>query len=140
MTPLTGGCLCGHVRYTLSGLPLRRYLCHCRDCQRTSGSAFAAAMMVRTADLTLTGTLSGHSVTGASGDIITRHFCPTCGTRVLNTGASTDERLVLHAGTLDDPSEFKPDIEIYCASSQPWTQESGAGQGTDRPRFPAAPA
>ena len=137
MTPLTGGCLCGRVRYTLSGPPVRRYLCHCRDCQRASGSAFTAAMMVRTADLAFTGPLAGHPVTGASGDTITRHFCPTCGANIINTGASTDERLILHAGSLDDPTAFTPDFEIYCASAQPWTQQQqGAGQGPNRPRHP----
>ena len=78
--PMAGGCLCGAVRYECSGEPVFSLLCHCRDCQRQSGSAYAAAVRVPAASFRVTrGEPKLYVKTGDSGNQVTRAFCPECG-------------------------------------------------------------
>lgn len=117
--PFTGGCMCGAIRYECSAEPLAMGICHCRDCQRATGSAFAAALIVPRSAMTITGEVKYHGVTGDSGNLVSRGFCPRCGSRLFGTPANPDV-ISIQAGSLDDPSWFKPQAEIYVASAQPW--------------------
>jgi hypothetical protein len=81
VAPMTGGCLCGAVRYESTGEPGFALLCHCRDCQRQSGSAFAAGWRVPAAGFRVTqGEPKLYLRAADSGNEITRAFCPDCGT------------------------------------------------------------
>jgi hypothetical protein len=73
---IKGGCLCGAVRYTAEADPTSATVCHCRDCQKFTGSAFAALVRVPKEALTIEGTLKTFSSLGGSGNPILRHFCP----------------------------------------------------------------
>ena len=85
MTTHEGGCLCGAVRYASSGEPYRQFVCHCRDCQRSGGSAFHIGLAVPRSGFRVTqGELQTYESTSDSGRRIKRHFCPTCGSGVLN--------------------------------------------------------
>ncbi|MGE5659645.1 MAG: GFA family protein [Actinomycetota bacterium] len=117
--PFTGGCLCGAVRYECSAQPVSMGICHCRDCQQATGSAFAAAMLVPQNAVTITGNVTYYDVTGDSGSIVSRGFCPICGSRLFSK-PPIPELMGIMAGSLDDPSWFKPQAEIYVASAQPW--------------------
>lgn len=117
--PFTGGCLCGAVRYECSAQPVSMGICHCRDCQQATGSAFAAAMLVPQNAVTITGNVTYYNVTGDSGSIVSRGFCPICGSRLFSK-PPIPELMGIMAGSLDDPSWFKPQAEIYVASAQPW--------------------
>ena len=76
----TGGCLCGAVRYESEGDPLFSLQCHCRDCQRSSGTAYIAAMRVPAAGFRITrGTPKRYIGKADSGNAITRAFCGDCG-------------------------------------------------------------
>jgi len=102
---ITGGCLCGAVRYEAEGEADWTALCYCRDCQRTSGSGYVPVMGVKR----------------ANGNVATRHFCPTCGSLVM--GGNLDDEagvLSLYIGTLDDPSVFKPQVAIFTRHRLPW--------------------
>lgn len=76
MATMTGGCLCGRVRYTLTGDPIRSYVCHCRDCQRASGAAFAPGLGFPVASLDLLGELKTFDLIGGSSRRSAR--APTC--------------------------------------------------------------
>ncbi len=117
--PFTGGCMCGAVRYECSAEPIVMGICHCRDCQRATGSAFAAALMVPRSAVTITGEVKYYGVIGDSGNLVSRGFCPHCGSRLFGTPANPDI-ISIQAGSLDDPSWFKPQAEVYVASAQPW--------------------
>lgn len=123
--PITGGCLCGAVRYSVAGrpLPLSTTVCNCQDCQRSSGTVFSVVVPVRAASFQLEGELRTFQTTGTdSGEGRARKFCPKCGSPVLSVLAEAPEVIWIKAGTLDDPSSPRPTMEVWCESAQPWTR------------------
>lgn len=117
--PFTGGCMCGAIRYECTAEPTFMGNCHCRDCQQATGTAFAAAMLVPRNAVKITGEAKYFDVVGNSGNMVGRGFCPNCGSRLFSK-PPIPELMGIMAGSLDDPSEFKPAVDIYTASAQPW--------------------
>lgn len=117
--PLTGGCQCGAVRYSLNSLPVVFYACHCTECQKQSSSAFGESFRVRRKDLTVTGTLATFERPSASGPL-TGEFCTQCGTRLFHRRGKYSETLNIKAGSLDDASWLHPAGHIWTKSKQPW--------------------
>ncbi len=119
--PFTGGCGCGAIRYERSAAPLFMVKCHCQDCQRASGSAFATNVWVPVPALTFTkGEPKYYGVKGFSGNTVYRSFCPDCG---LPLGAKADavpEFRMLSVASLDDPSGLEPVMEGWTSSAHPW--------------------
>jgi hypothetical protein len=116
---LDGGCACGSVCYACRAEPILAYKCHCRDCQRATGSAYAPVLWVYAAGLTLTGELRYHTVTAASGRELKRGFCPDCGSLLLIKPDAPGIVFIV-ASSLDDPSVFAPSFEIWTSRAQPW--------------------
>ncbi|MBE9094108.1 GFA family protein [Tychonema sp. LEGE 07203] len=117
--PFTGGCMCGNIRYECSAEPIFMGNCHCRDCQRATGTAYAAAILVPRREVSIAGNVKYYEVTGDSGGIISRGFCPNCGSRLFSKPPKP-EFMGIAAGSLDDPSCFEPIMDFYTASAQPW--------------------
>lgn len=84
-----------------------------------SGSAFLSGFIVPQNAVTIMGEVKYYDVTGDSGNIISRGFCPNCGSRLFGKRA-TGDLLSITAASLDDPSWFRPAMDIYTASAQPW--------------------
>ena len=123
---LSGGCLCGFVRYHSTGSPLRRFLCHCRDCQRASGSAFHFGVSVPKAGFkVLAGEPAVHRGTADSGRAVARFFCPRCGSGLWNEIELRPELVALRAGTLDDPGLVPPTYEVFARGKAAWLQTPG---------------
>lgn len=119
--PFTGGCACGAVRYECSAEPVLSGNCHCRDCQRATGSAYASLLFVPApAVRLLTGEPRYHTVTSDSGHSVSRGFCSECGSPVLGKLAKLPQFVVIHAASLDDPSWHRPTIDSWTRSAQPW--------------------
>jgi hypothetical protein len=119
--PLTGGCCCGRVRYEIAAAPTALYCCHCKDCQRQSGSAFAMSMFVPRDSLAITaGTPKIWRRRADSGRFMQCVFCGDCGTRLYNEPESRPDVIVVKPGTLDDTSWLNPVGEIWTRSRQPW--------------------
>jgi hypothetical protein len=131
---ITGGCLCGKVRYSADVKPLFTGVCHCRDCQKESGGAFAVGVGVRQSALTVQGQVKTYADRGESGKAMYRRFCPDCGSTLMNEAEAMPGVIMIQAGTLDDASWVKPAAQIYCDSAQPWVQLAG-----DMARFPKMP-
>ena len=117
-----GGCDCRAVRYRLHARPLFVHCCHCRWCQRESGSAFALNALIESDRLeVLAGAPERVDTPSASGrgQLIAR--CPTCRVALWSHYAGAG-RLAsfVRVGTLDDPDAMPPDIHIFTASKQPW--------------------
>ena len=117
---LNGGCACGSIRYECKSEPILAYKCHCRACQRASGSGFLAILWVHSDKLDLTANEPRYyAVDGDSGRQLKRGFCPECGSNVL-LQPRLPGVIGIVASSLDDPSEFKPQQEIWTSSAQPW--------------------
>ena len=118
--PITGGCACGAVRYVVSAEPVLMLNCHCRDCQRATGGAYAPVVVVPRTAVQITGELRYYNVTGESGGVVERGFCPNCGSRVAGLLGRIPDIVGLLAGSLDDPSLHRPTVDIFTASAHPW--------------------
>ena len=103
MANLTGGCLCGRVRYTVSGDPAFSGICHCRSCQRYTGSAFEPVMGFPSTAVSVQGELKTYDDTGDSGKLVHRRFCPNCG-----SGVVTDVDIMPGAGPASTTSSLAP--------------------------------
>lgn len=117
-----GGCDCAAARYRMTRRPLFVHCCHCRWCQRETGSAFALNAMIESESVELT-----HGATekiwtpseSGRGQQIVR--CRVCRIALWSYyGGSGDKVKFLRVGTLDDPDLLPPDVHIYTASKQPW--------------------
>lgn len=117
---LTGGCQCGAVRYECGAEPLLMGNCHCRDCQRCTGSAYAPMIGVPSQAMTVTGEVSWYESRADSGSVASRAFCPICGARLFARSSADPTLMEIHAGSLDDPSRFKPAEDIFTSSAPPW--------------------
>lgn len=119
-----GGCTCGHVRYQAMEDPLIVHGCHCRGCQKNSGSAFAINALFEADRVKLiSGAVEEFSVPTPSGtgQDITR--CKECKVAVwsnYNMGGLRKHIRFIRVGTLDNPDQFPPDVHIYTSSKQPW--------------------
>jgi hypothetical protein len=113
---LTGGCLCGTVRYEAHGAPGLSAICHCRMCQRASGSPFMALIFLPSADIKLT---KGELQIYRSSPTANRHFCGRCGAPII---FERPARLLsaIAVGSLDDPNIFKPQMHVCVESAMTW--------------------
>lgn len=134
MQAMTGGCLCGRVRYTISAEPLRSGICQCQHCQRYTGAAFEPFMIFPRNAVRREGMLKSFGVRSDRGGMVFYHFCPNCGSGVINTSEADPGIMLVLAGTLDDPSHFHPTVELFCDRAQPWLRLDG-----QRQRFPGMP-
>ena len=117
----SGGCACGAIRYTCTAEPRYTGNCHCRDCQRATGSAYFPAVLVRNSDFTLEkGEPSWYESPSDRGHMMRRGFCPACGSPLFLKNGANESVTVLFAGSLDDPSWYKPSRDIFVKSAQPW--------------------
>jgi len=126
MAKITGGCLCGAVRYTAEADPSSAIVCHCLDCQKFTGSAFATLVAVPKDAVRIDGTMKGFAKQGDSGKSIERFFCPDCGASIMDEAEAVPGLVMIQAGTLDDSSWVKPTSQIYGASAQPWLRFDAA--------------
>lgn len=117
---LSGGCACGSVRYRCASAPIAMLNCHCRDCQRSSGAAFASGVVAITDDLEVSGTPSTYSVRGSSGQTATRSFCGRCGSPLFTRSDANPQFTSIRFPSLDDASAFAPVLDIWTSSAQPW--------------------
>jgi hypothetical protein len=120
-TSFSGGCACGAIRYACTSEPLFMGNCHCRDCQRATGSAYFAAVSVSEPTFRLTtGTPAVYEKQADSGNTMRRMFCSQCGSPVFLTNSARPNIVVLYAASVDDPSWVRPSRDIYTESAQPW--------------------
>lgn len=131
---LSGGCLCGQVHYTGEGEPAFVGVCHCRNCQKQSGSAFNIVVAVPKSALSVTGSPKTYDDRADSGRILRRSFCPNCGSSLFDETEAMAGIVMISAGTLDDAGAVQPTMEIFCDSAQPWVRLGG-----EMKRFPRMP-
>ncbi len=119
---LEGGCACRAVRYRLLSAPLIVHACHCTECQRLTGGAFALNALIEADRLkTLSGEPQAVGVPGTSGKPQTIFRCPSCQTALWSHYPGAGPRLAfVRVGTLDAPALLPPDIHIFTSTKLPW--------------------
>ncbi|MEO8296278.1 MAG: GFA family protein [Burkholderiales bacterium] len=122
MTQVEGGCLCGQIRYRANAEGAMTAVCHCKSCQRQSGTAFSVLFVVPKDDITIQGETKVFNDLADSGNKVMRHFCPNCGSPVISKLEANPAIVAVKAGTLDDASWLKPALHVWCASKQPWVE------------------
>jgi hypothetical protein len=121
-TSTEGGCTCRQIRYRMSGAPMFVHCCHCRWCQRETGSAFVINALIESERVALLqGELEIVDTPSNSGKGQRISRCPNCFVAVWSNYAGAGDALrFLRVGTLDDPDSFSPDIHIFTSTKQPW--------------------
>ena len=133
-TLTTGQCLCGNVTYTLTGQPIQMAQCHCKDCQRASGTGHGALAFFAEEQINVTGEVSSYGVTADSGNTNTRYFCPNCGGRLFGSNSAKPGVRGVAIGSADNTDWFSPRAVVYCKDRAAWDVTS-----TEVPNFDAMP-
>ena len=121
---LTGGCNCKAIRYTIDADPIMVAQCHCRNCQRQSGSAFSVNVVAPAQAVNVTGSLTDYADDDTlSGNVVLRQFCGQCGSPIFSRVAGNDATVIVKAGTLDDPSALPaPGAAVWTSTAFPWVE------------------
>lgn len=120
--PVAGGCACRKVRYRMLSSALYVHCCHCRWCQRETGSAFVLNAMIEADRVEVTsGEPEAVLTPSNSGKGQTIHRCPDCKVALWSNYAGAGDAVkFVRVGTLDDPDNFPPDIHVFTTTRQPW--------------------
>jgi hypothetical protein len=140
MTERTGSCLCGSVRYRLTADPVAARICWCRDCQHLASNGTVNAIFP-TAAIEVSGAMAVYDSPAESGNVVSRRFCPTCGSHLFADSNGRPGLTVVRIGTLDDPSSVRPGANIWSASAPEWAcLDPGLGRIERQPQPPPRPA
>jgi len=131
---IKGGCQCGALRYECTAEPAVAVQCHCRQCQKATGTGSAPLLAVPKEALTITGEVRYFDSRADSGNDVSRGFCPTCGGRLFGLTSGMPDLMAIAVGSLDDASWFKPAMTVFTAAAQPWSAIDD-----HIPGFPAMP-
>ncbi len=134
MSDIEGGCACGKVRFKITAPLMGIAVCHCTDCQKSSGGPPNYVALAPTAAFEVThGEPKSYTLTAASGAAISRTFCSDCGTPLWSEPAGAPF-FPVKLGALDDSSALRPGLHLYTDPAQPWhLMHEGL------PRFPKMP-
>jgi len=123
---ITGGCLCGAVRFTIAAEPMAARTCWCRLCQYLGGGTATVNVCFPTDALTMTGEVRIFESVADSGNAMRRGFCPTCGTPLTSAAESRPHLIFIRAGALDDPNLLGPQATIWTSQAPDWACISDA--------------
>lgn len=112
----TGGCFCGAVKYTVTGEPIDVRACHCKDCQRLTGSAFFVRALFPRDRVTITGDVAEFP----SSDDLTRKFCPRCGSQLFADRKSRPDAIAIALGSFDNLDGILPSEHVWISDKQEW--------------------
>ena len=114
MTEIAGGCLCGAIRYEINGEPFRTANCHCDDCRKATGSAYATILFFKEEQIKiLQGTPKTFEHLADSKNTMIKEFCSNCGSQVFGSGAMFPGVKDVTVGSIDDASFVKPEVNLY---------------------------
>ncbi|MBV9992340.1 MAG: GFA family protein [Alphaproteobacteria bacterium] len=118
---MEGGCSCGAVRYRLTAKPMFTHCCHCMDCQKQTGGAFAINALIETDRIEmLKGAPVATSMPTESGRAHDVYRCAQCQVAVWSDYGRRPALRFVRVATLDDPKAIAPDVHIFTRSKQPW--------------------
>jgi hypothetical protein len=113
-------CSCGQLNLTIEGEPARISMCHCLECQRRTGAVISNQARFRREQITFAGRSTAWTRTAQSGNALTFHFCPTCGSTVYWEGQGFPGYVAVAIGTFADPNFPEPTISVWEESRHLW--------------------
>lgn len=117
---ITGGCLCGALRFAAEGAPELAGLCFCSDCRKASGGGFVGFMGYPAERVRISGEARQYRSPSFRGTEAVRNFCAVCGGLVFGGVYGEDVSHTLYAGALDDPAVFVPTIALFDRDRPAW--------------------
>jgi hypothetical protein len=120
MSGFQGGCLCGSVRYHSTAEPVLTGHCHCIDCRKSSGSGHCTHLIIPKHAFTVAGEVKFYDKPADSGNMVSRGFCPICGSPVYSTNLAMPDMVFPRASSLDDPEVAKPRMAVYASRAPSW--------------------
>jgi hypothetical protein len=117
---MDGGCQCGAIRYTVSGALPPAYACHCDECKKQSGSAFALSIAIEWSRISVDGDVAISVGLTYGGKPKLRCFCSKCGNRLWHRASEDSRWVTLKAGTLNNAAEISPRGHLWVSKKQPW--------------------
>ncbi|MDF7774124.1 GFA family protein [Sphingomonas sp. AOB5] len=127
MASKTATCRCGAVSVTCEGEPVRVSVCHCLNCQRRSGSAFAAQARFPVERVKTSGETRVWTISGDSGGRSFHHFCPECGSTGWFVNEPYPETIAVPLGNFAEPGCYTPTFSVYESRKHPWVEITGDG-------------
>jgi len=115
-----GRCLCGAITYSVSGTPKIVAHCHCEDCQRLSGTGHLPGAMYSVEQFKLSGEVGEYKLKSENDTEVTRVFCQNCGSPILGKNSGMPGFVTITLGTLDDSTEFEPEVIIFSRNQKKW--------------------
>ncbi len=117
---ITGGCLCGAVRFESAAPPIVTRVCWCRLCQYLGAGSGTVNACFKTEGFTVRGVTNDYSNIADSGNVMHRAFCPTCGTPMFSSAEVRTHLIFVRAGTLDDPEFARPAMTVWTGQAPSW--------------------
>lgn len=116
----SGQCLCGTVKYTISSAPIRMGQCHCDHCRRWTGTGHASNAFFNKKNVQIAGKTSSYDSVTDTNSIITRYFCPKCGSNLFGVNNAAPDIIAVTAGTLNESEWFKANAIVYNKRKPKW--------------------
>ncbi|MFY7837667.1 MAG: GFA family protein [Novosphingobium sp.] len=135
--PYTGQCACGALTLTIAGEPVGTRQCWCRQCQQIAAGGPTNNAIFKGEDVTINGPLAHKSWTAASGNTLTFHFCPSCGTQVYAQSSARMHLKTVRFGVIDEPHGLAPQAVIWTDDAPAWAMIDPALESW--PQQPPAP-
>jgi hypothetical protein len=117
MQTIEGGCLCGAIRYRITGAPLSSTICHCATCRKASAAPSVAWLSIDRGQFQV---LSGYPQLHQSSPDVIRRFCGGCGSQLLYENAASPNTIDVTTVSLDAPEAFPPSLEVWLEHKLPW--------------------
>ena len=128
-SPVSGSCLCGAIRYTITAPVSELRACHCTHCQKTSGAGGSVNLPLSSDAFKITqGTPKRYAVKADSGRTLYRFFCADCGSPIYSQRETNPGMVTVRAGTLDNAGDMKISTHIWTRSARPWSYIDPASQ------------
>lgn len=126
MTERIASCRCGQLKATVTGDPVRLSVCHCLNCKKRSGSAFAVQARWPADQVTIEGQSKGFELIADSGNRATFHFCPDCGSDVhYEINGKFDGLIAIPLGAFEDPFFASPKFSVWEERKNDWVDIVG---------------
>ena len=117
---INGGCLCGNIKYVADVDPDTATICHCEDCQRSTGAGKASILVIKKSNFNLNGEPKFYGTKGSMGSTVNRGFCSNCGSGIFSYLKELPNFLFLKVGTLQDSSWVKIESNYFTKSCNEW--------------------